>query len=259
MSSLSSLITQLCYCASSFARVGLDFRIAMQPIIEESVLGIVVGGLDNAVTELKKRVEASLAADGSRAKLSEWLLDSDVLATSSTRRNPSSSSSTNTNAPSQRLVAFPALAEFTNDVLTTLNSLRLVAIPATYPKIRAALTNSLVECSDAFLRACQSITASFSSEEDKKIATNVGMALWGAKDGLDLGALPYLKAALKQGVYANYIGAPPELPDEREGWKDAREGWLLWSRDVAIELDLSEAKNLEPDDRRPMPVNGGSV
>lgn len=238
MSSLSSLVTQLSYCASSFARVGLDFRQALVPIVENTVLEIVGKAFAESADALLKSVAD---ADRARKHISEWLVEVEGI-TSPPRR--AAAVTTQVHIPPQRLVHIPSLAVYTNSVLTALNALRLMPMPSIYDRIRLQLMRSLVRASDALLGSLKSRVLGENMDEEMKLLAVLTSSMWNDTEG----ALPYLWTALSSGVYANY----PCASDLSEAsWVDARERWTSWANEIALKVDVGGSAGMDGVDEPP--------
>lgn len=149
-SSLSSLMTQLGYCALSFSRVGMDFTPLLKRPFEDAVLAFVHSGFDNANAKFRQTVEAASKA-GLTPKM--WIcspeaLDGIVGAETSPPAFPESPSST---LPPQYLANYPPLAIYMNACLSTLNSLRLLAPLPLFDAVCAALHAKLAETIDVLV------------------------------------------------------------------------------------------------------------
>lgn len=236
MASFASLVTQLSYCASSFARVGLDFRIALQPVIEDAVLQIIGESLQNASTNFKKTIDG---AGRSRRRLEDWLLDEEALAgmSSAAHRSGTSMPSTTSHTIPARIAAFPPLASLVNDILTTLNGLRLVAMPSIYVRGQQAMHDVLTSCSDSLLDELRSSISSSSSAEDKERIRLLLEVAWSSKDDEESGLFPYLHAALRTGVYVNYSDMPEEKEELFRSWTQTENHWIEWAESCGISVN----------------------
>lgn len=148
LSHLPSLLTQLNYCSTAFARLGLDFNCVLTAgggIFSSAILSIVKRDFETATENWTGRVEkargtttknATRATSASSSRVvagpaelpSKWLV-LPSLATSPPLPLPSkqtSGSSGPPHIPPQILASYPPLAELTNAVLGVLNGLRLV-------------------------------------------------------------------------------------------------------------------------------------
>ncbi|KAK7468475.1 hypothetical protein VKT23_002984 [Stygiomarasmius scandens] len=138
LSSLPSILTQLTYCATAFARVGMDFRGILGGLFSEAILTIVTRELqtqtqswiDTLQTKMgsktQKRtsvISTSRGAANPSALPSKWIIIASAIASPPTKTSSASPAHV---APSI-LTSYPPLATHTNAVLTTLNNLRLLA------------------------------------------------------------------------------------------------------------------------------------
>ena len=234
MSSVSSLLTQLAYCSSSFARIGLDFHSALQPIIEDAVFEIVHRGF----REAKEALELSASEARKAGKTpSEWLIVGGVPAI------PSSAVSTAVHVPPAYVVSYPPLAIFTNGILSTLNALRLLPVAGLAPRLERALITELRAVSSLLLAVVRdSLSGSGTGSrrsldesdkvKDTKVSLSVGRVLWGRS-----GVEGYLVEALRAGVYRKGSGTGDDA-----WWRDGREDWVRWSKgvDPLFEIDPPE-------------------
>ncbi|KIM32524.1 hypothetical protein M408DRAFT_36467, partial [Serendipita vermifera MAFF 305830] len=158
--SLPSLLTQLNYCGTSFARVGLEFRPLLASPFEAAVLGYIANSMENAAT-----LFASSISDNEKNGIppSSWLVATGTSSTSLPGRNVPSipqipdslevdRSTSQTHLPPPQVLTFsPLLATFLNSYLTMLNSLRLLPIVSLLPSIYNALCQSLAISIQLFL------------------------------------------------------------------------------------------------------------
>ncbi|KAF9445289.1 Dor1-domain-containing protein [Macrolepiota fuliginosa MF-IS2] len=148
LSRLPSLLTQLTYCSTAFARLGLDFQFTLTAgggLFSTAILSIIKRDFDSASEKWIQRIRkarGSTVKPGSRmsayspraaagpAELpSKWLVlpslaTSPPVPPSSTKRG--SGSNGPPHIPPQILASYPPLAELTNAVLGVLNGLRLL-------------------------------------------------------------------------------------------------------------------------------------
>lgn len=156
--SLSSLLTQLNFCGSSFARIGLDFRPLLITPFEIAITGIVKDAITTANTELSS---AFLDYEEARSLPSEWL----ILQVANSSPNSISlpeipDSQTKTDPPfiaPQVLTFSPVLASLLNVHLTTFNSLRLLPILSLCHPIHNLLCESLAMGLRTILRYARSL------------------------------------------------------------------------------------------------------
>jgi len=158
MSLLPSLLTQLTYCSTAFARVGLDFRGILSALFSHAVLEVVSHDMRLAKDKFVARFQipsGSAAASGTSSMArsistsstgrgsttTKWEQPSKWLANPSagaalppvpiTPATPLSAppflSQGPAHIPPQILASYPPLAEYTNALLGVLNGLRLLA------------------------------------------------------------------------------------------------------------------------------------
>ncbi|KAG8866196.1 hypothetical protein FRC20_008966 [Serendipita sp. 405] len=143
--SLSSLLTQLNYCGSSFARIGLEFRPLLTKPFEQAVLMNIKQSMEHAATEF---VSTFTEEERLGALPSTWLLTSAAPGTSISiptipeNLEAATLASGPLTAPSI-LTFSPPLALLLNSHLIAFNSLRLLPILSLLPSIHQTLCESL--------------------------------------------------------------------------------------------------------------------
>ena len=170
-SALSSLLTQLNYCATSFARVGLDFR----SLVTEPFERAVVNSVTNSLKEAEAGLEVTLRGALRNGKMpSSWMmppesisfvLDLDI-STSTPFHPPTTSTSTSASSihsPPLYLTHFPDLALLCNAHINTLNSLRLLSPLSLFPTLLTIQLQSLARSASFILSYSQSSTSEFAS------------------------------------------------------------------------------------------------
>lgn len=157
--SLSSLLTQLNYCATSFARVGLDFRPLLQPPFEGSVVKNIGILFENAAETF---VDDIVNSEQAAILPSKWLVTAPATPTSPFKL-PNIPDFLNANQsfsqPPQILTFSPLLATLLNAYMSALNALRLLPILSALPEIHALLCVSLTKTMRALLDYCRLITS----------------------------------------------------------------------------------------------------
>ena len=155
---LTSLLTQLTYCANSFSRVGLDFKPLLAPIFIDAVRKGVSQELQDASAAWSAKLGSSSSGKervGSTVKRPSQLLVSASVAPlppvpSAAQINAMRSSAPH--VPPQILASYPVLAVYTNAILSALNGLRLLAPVELYNDLSRALEASVVESATALLQ-----------------------------------------------------------------------------------------------------------
>ncbi|KAH8835039.1 Dor1-like family-domain-containing protein [Flagelloscypha sp. PMI_526] len=257
-SSLSSLLTQLTYRANIFARVGLDFRGILPSLFEPAVLAAFRRDLQKASNAWSNKVRnasgSTLGDDAKRVVVSplspskrksimqtitqpsRWLAPPSVLLVSL-----GGSLSTSVTSPPQILTSFPPLAEYTNDVLTALNNLRMLAPVSLRFATLQLLDDALVDAGTQMLQYIKLIVSSSISSGDsieEKSAKEVEQEVIVRKAGEAFYevVLPYLRTALTDGVYGS-------VEESLKDWKlsekldDVQEQWKNWKVAAVESLD----------------------
>lgn len=213
-SSLISLLSQLTYCATSFARVGFDFRSLLGPIFEDAVRRNVEAALRSATDEFIDLVDRHTDqwAQGRKPKPSEWLLALSPLGVPVLPPSPRIHILNGTQAPPhippQILASFPPLAVFVNAILTTFNSLRLLAPVGLGPGLMEELDRGLARGGRGLLDYIKSVdeggeSGDKSEETEGQQAENDGERLVLKRVGevwVHL-VVPFLRRGLSEGVF----------------------------------------------------------
>ncbi|KAL7409953.1 Dor1-like family-domain-containing protein [Mrakia frigida] len=171
-SALSSLLTQLNYCATSFARVGLDFRSLVTEPFERAVVHSVTKSLKEAEAGLEGTLRGALR----NGKMpSTWMmppesisfvLDLDINTSTpflQTNNTSKSNSTPSIHSPPIYLTHFPDLALLCNGHINTLNSLRLLSPLSLFPTLLTLQLQSLSRSASLLLSYSQSSTSEFAS------------------------------------------------------------------------------------------------
>ncbi|GJJ13471.1 hypothetical protein Clacol_007725 [Clathrus columnatus] len=198
--SLTSLLTQLTYCSTSFARVGMDFRCLIERPFTNVVLSTTKASLMSASKNFISRLETNKGRP-----LTKWLITASqsTLISQPTPFLPA----TPIYAPPSILSSYPPMALYTNAVLSSFNSLRLLAPVSIYPIVYDILNTSLVEIGKAILSLTQSLKAK--SKEDEASTLQI---LRKVVEVYLQCVVPFLQRGLREGVY--------NIKAEREEPKD---------------------------------------
>jgi len=214
-SALPSLLTQLTYCATAFARVGLDFRGILEGLFGDAVKEIV----GREIREAGSKWSDSVKSAGRKQEPEEWLINSELV-----NSPPTGTLSLDAPAhvPPQILASYPPIAEYTNALLTTLNGLRLLAPVKIIGDLVMVLDKVLADSATVFLRHVQaSGVKQETSEEVARAAGQVFVRVF----------VPFVRRALVEGVYGIKIISGEagrfEVSGESELAKISRQ-WESW-------------------------------
>ena len=163
-SALNSLLTQLTYCATSFSRIGLDFRWIIGGLFEDAVRMSVTKGIRDARDKFIHTISSASPTSLSISSLST----STTASASSLTNEPNLEAvwldTTNPpHVPPHILTSHKPTAIYTNDLLTTLNGLRLLAPKNLYRDLLAELDKSLDESGTTFIDVVTTTPLSISS------------------------------------------------------------------------------------------------
>ncbi|KAJ7651614.1 Dor1-like family-domain-containing protein [Mycena polygramma] len=227
--SLPSLLTQLTYCATAFARVGMEFRGILGGLFCTAVASAVGGELKTAGGKWIERVKnaagdasplsPTLSSQSHMSRKVKLTLPSQWIIAHSLAASPPVPSATNppgaAHVPPQILASYPPIAEYTNALLGALNGLRLLAPVEILSELSGVLDSVLDQSGEALLsyvrRVCEE-----TKEQDEKVALAAGQVYFGV-------FVPFMRRALVEGVYR----VPVEVQTmtsvrEWEGWLAAR-------------------------------------
>ncbi|KAI5455540.1 hypothetical protein NCC49_000347 [Naganishia albida] len=243
-SSLSSLLTQLGYTALSFSRVGMDFSASLPEVFERAVQELTVSGWEEGrrqvmerlrptgMTTAQRNVSPSGQSDIEAVFLPGFLVSPAGLS-ALTRAEPPTfvppvhKLPDSITVPPLYLTSYPLLATYTNSLVTTLNSLRLLAPVALLPTLYSSLLDNLSTFGQALLEYATHATGqsdpalaparkrpeglrrntSISNRDQLAERTQArerhGKRILSAVlDAYATGCVPFLRGALVDGVYA---------------------------------------------------------
>ncbi|RDX46727.1 Dor1-domain-containing protein [Lentinus brumalis] len=210
---LTSLLTQLTYCATSFARVGMDFRAALEPLFVAAVRKGVTHEFEQATDAWCRAIDSEDPSKphsrASRRKPSQFLLAPTVVSSPPvpTAAQLAALASAAANAPPTILVSYPPLALYTNALLTALNGLRLLAPAKLLDDLRVALERSLAHGAIMLLVCARSAsderTNGSSNAEDAQREED---AVRAAGTVYVKVFVPFMRRALVEGVYGVKMG-----------------------------------------------------
>jgi conserved oligomeric Golgi complex subunit 8 len=184
-SALPSLLTQLTYCATAFARVGLDFRGILDGMFSDAVRDIVGREIREAGSKWSHSIQTVRRKRGPE----EWLINPELVSSPPTG---SLFLDTPPHVPPQILASYPPIAEYTNALLTSLNGLRLLAPVRIIGDLLTILDEVLADSGTVFLSHVQNGEhAEGTSQEVSKAAGKVFVRIF----------VPFVRRALLEGVY----------------------------------------------------------
>jgi hypothetical protein len=179
---LTALLSQLTYCATSFARLGFDFRTLLPPLFEDAVRARVSGEFSRAVEEFARTPETGWAAVG---------------APRADTRGAAGTTASVLHMPPQALAVYPPIAILANALLAALNGLRLLAPTALLGDLANALDASLAKAFGTLLEAPR--------VEARDAATAFLRLL-----------VPFVRKGLIEGVYGSSVGDVPPSEELQE-------------------------------------------
>ncbi|KAJ9107489.1 hypothetical protein QFC21_000943 [Naganishia friedmannii] len=256
-SSLASLLTQLGYTALSFARVGMDFSAHLPEVFENAIQQLTTSGWHNAVSSVVDRLKppSSAIRTGSPSGRSDidsvlapgFLISAELLATltrsgAQAYTPPVHGPSSSKTVPPLYLTSYPLLATYTNSTLVTLNSLRLLAPVALFPRLYSNLLDNLTEFAQALLSYANNVTGqgdtaylpparrrpeglrrntSISNRDQLAERTQAQerdgrRVLSTVLDAYVNGCVGFLKAALVEGVYHSRFGSVQDIDSGKQ-------------------------------------------
>ena len=254
---LPSLLTQLTYCSTAFARVGLEFRGILSTLISSAVEEVVSRSMrtarDRFVAQFQipsRDLTATTRHDGpvlskKWEQPSKWLLG--VTSSSALPPLPPTPATPLSAAPflpqgpphipPQILASYPPAAEYTNALLSVLNSLRLLAPTSIVFSLARFLDDDVlfrsgeavlayvkayyVENQDAPNGVDSSDAAEHSEESERAYQRRVIMAFGQVFFKV---FVPFMRRALVEGVYSTKLDAKfqggESLPNVVMDWED---------------------------------------
>ncbi|GBE77340.1 Dor1-domain-containing protein [Sparassis crispa] len=211
---LTSLLTQLTYCANSFARVGMDFKELLAPLFVDAVRRGVTKELENAANGwcdlLKSSSPPYLVAS---AALVAPPLPSQIQLQALV--------SGPANVPPPILISYPPLATYTNAVLTALNGLRLMAPVELLDDLSSSLEDALARGGAALLEFARKRKGKLGEKDKKELdrlraAGTIYVTIF----------VPFLRRALVEGVYG-VVMADVDMPTGKD-LADVLREWDVW-------------------------------
>ncbi|QRV94841.1 hypothetical protein RhiJN_22859 [Ceratobasidium sp. AG-Ba] len=228
-SALNTLLSQLSYCGSAFARIGLDFRPMLPMLFEQAVLKNVSKALEEGAATFSQRLHNMQRLH----KLpSLWLVTPEQA--SDPPRPSKSEMLQNVHLPPPLLSAYPPISTLVNAHITALNNLRLLSPSNILPQVYEIFCKSLADSSELLFVYARGVVAAEKTkarrtsvdgedEQNRSILAGAGLALTRP------GSL-FIRSGLVNGIYArsfeNWVPPSAEgvlaLDETTKRWED----WL---------------------------------
>ncbi|KAF9235119.1 hypothetical protein BU15DRAFT_89678 [Melanogaster broomeanus] len=207
---LAPLATQLAYCSSAMARVGMDFRALVSPLITHAVVD---GFARDIRTVAEREWSATLSNYSSSSPASKPTAPSTWLVSSSRPLPPLSSISPQPSSaphvPPQILTTFSPLAVSLNTHLRALNRLRALAPMNALGGVLDALESALAKNAEGFLGYAKKWRGDAKEAEVIRAAGAAYVRV----------LIPFLRRAVVEGVF----GSPWNTDDGQKGAEAQRE------------------------------------
>ena len=241
---LPSLLTQLTYCSTAFARVGLDFQGILSSLFSHAIAEVVSHEIKTAGDKFASKFQnLSTQKDSSAKKVtlepSKWLVTPAVVSSPPIPNSPTSpifppsNSGSAPHIPPHIIASYPPLAEHTNSLLGILNNLRLLAPTSIlHTLVRVLDDDVLGKGGEAILEYIKAIISDNmpngtileeeagveAHEKEDKVAMSTGHVYFSV-------FVPFMRRALVEGVYgtpldSNFNGGGTTLPSIVMDWED---------------------------------------
>ncbi|CAE6514929.1 unnamed protein product [Rhizoctonia solani] len=247
-SALNALLSQLSYCGSAFARIGLDFRSMLPMIFEQAVIAGVTKTLEQGSSAFSQRLQQMQKSHKLPAL---WLVIPEQAG--SPPMAPRAESGPVNHLPPSLLSSYPPIAILANAHITALNQLRLLAPANLLPRLYGLFCTSIADSSSALLAYCKEVVA---SEKTKPRRTSIDgedeqnrAVLAGAGLALSRTLSSFVLSGLVHGVYARTLEewTPPQTEDVIL-LQETEKNWEVWLEGMGL-LDhgtVAEAPEGEP-------------
>ncbi|KAF8495068.1 Dor1-like family-domain-containing protein [Gautieria morchelliformis] len=232
--SLTSLLTQLTYCATSFSRIGLDFQSVLHQPFADAVLTTAAKSLSKASDDFLSQTDKNV-----QHPPSIWFITPSLLGSLSQQLPPEIDIDAPVHIAPAIISQYPPLASYTNAVIAALNSLRLLAPISLFPEVNKMLEASLSAVGRGLLARAKAIKA---EGKDHGEANGVESLVLDAAGSVYLKCLvPFALRALKEGVYGMRTSKgnveSGELAAVKKDWDD----WLSPNIDTSDETGATDA------------------
>ena len=241
---LPSLLTQLTYCSTAFARVGLDFRGVLSLLFSHAVAEVVSHEFRTVGDKFASKFQdLSTPKDPDTKKSllepSKWLVTPAALLSPPVPNSPSSPTFSPSSAgsaphiPPHIITSYPPLAEHTNSLLGILNNLRLLApTNILHTLVRVLDDDVLGKGGEAVIKYIKAVFSDNMSngtisqegavidahEKEDTVAMSTGHVYFSV-------FVPFMRRALVEGVYgtpldSNFDRGEGTLPSVVMDWED---------------------------------------
>ncbi|KAH7338873.1 Dor1-like family-domain-containing protein [Rhizoctonia solani] len=247
-SALNALLSQLSYCGSAFARIGLDFRAMLPIVFEQAVIAGVTKTLDEGANAFSQRIKQMQKSQKLPAL---WLVTPEQASNPPTA--PRAQSGAVNYLPPSLLLSYPPIAILTNVHVTALNQLRQLAPANILPRLYSLFCSSIAGSSSALLTYSKEVVA---SEKTKPRRTSIDgedeqnrAVLAGAGLALSRTLSSFVLSGLVHGVYAQTL--EEWTPPQTEGvvsFQETEKKWEAWLEEIGLLDDRTavEAPEGEP-------------
>lgn len=223
LSSLSPFLNQLTYCATAFARIGLDFRGIIGDLFSKTVVKSVQDEIQDATSKLVQLFKQKTGRPTSSQVCnstppSGWA----ILSSAASAPPTSNNASKEIDVPPRVLACYPPLAQYTNALLTTFNSFRQLAPTSLASSLQSALDDHLAEAGASLLRYLKNVAGN--SEMDRKIAQAMGTVYFRT-------FFPFMRRALGEGIYG--LEGDYQTAEDPSSLKDVVREWESWLETIS--------------------------
>ncbi|QRW22231.1 hypothetical protein RhiXN_09818 [Rhizoctonia solani] len=247
-SALNALLSQLSYCGSAFARIGLDFRSMLPTIFEQAVVTGVTKTLKQGSSAFSQRLQQR---QKSQKLPMLWLITPEQA--SNPPMAPRPEAGPVNHLPPSLLSSYPPIAVLTNVHITALNQIRLLAPAHILPRLYDLFCTSIAESSSALLAYSKEVVAlektkprrtSNDGEDEQNRAVLAGAGL-----ALSRTLSSFVLSGLVHGVYARPLEdwTPPKT-EALVALQETEKKWEAWLDELGL-LDrgtVAEAPEDEP-------------
>ncbi|KAL5640268.1 hypothetical protein ACGC1H_007515 [Rhizoctonia solani] len=235
-SALSALLSQLSYCGSAFARIGLDFRAMLPTIFEQAVITGITKTLEQGASTFSQRIQQMKKSQ----KLPMlWLVTPEQAGNPPMAPRVEPGAGVLNHLPPLSLLSYPPIAILANAHIVALNQLRLLAPAYILPRLYGIFCASIAGSSSALLVYSKEVVT---SEKTKPRRTSIDgedeqnrAVLAGAGLALSRTLSSFVLSGLVHGVYAQ---APEEwTPPKTEGvvsLQDTEKNWEIWLEEIGL-------------------------